>query len=239
MNIYAHRGFSGKYPENTMIAFQQAYELGVDGIELDVQMTKDGELVVIHDERIERTTDGIGYVKDFLYRQLRCFDAGSWFDERFAGERIPALVEVLDWASEQKRAITLNIELKNDTIHYPNLEEKVLKLLDAYAMPHRIVLSSFRPSSLVHLRQLSNTIPLAVLVEGEKKGVNHVAQSIQAEEIHGDPTFLFSPYGQEMSKYMDICVYTINDAQLFTKVAKQRVKTIMTDYPDRFFSHGR
>lgn len=237
MYIYAHRGFSGEYPENTMIAFQRAYELGVDGIELDVQMTKDGELVVIHDECIERTTDGIGYVKDFSFRQLRQLDAGSWFHPRFAGERIPALAEVLDWLSDQKRSIILNIELKNSIIHYDGMEEKLLTLLYSYrSWSHRIVCSSFSIRSLYRLYQLDPNVDKAMLVEGSQCGTLDMARVCHAREIHGDWNFLISQEGEKISKKMDICVYTMNDPLLLTELIQRDVKALMTDFPNRMLS---
>ncbi|MCL9971333.1 glycerophosphodiester phosphodiesterase [Anoxybacillus kestanbolensis] len=234
MYIYAHRGFSGEYPENTMIAFQQAYDLGVDGIELDVQMTKDGELVVIHDERIERTTDGIGYVKDFSYRQLCRFDAGSWFHPRFAGERIPALTEVLDWLANQKRSIVLNIELKNGIIQYDRMEEKLLTLLDSYrSWTHHVIISSFSIQSLYKMRQLAKDINLALLVEGTEQNVLDVAQSLNVKEVHVDWTFFISAEGEKVRQEIDTCVYTINEASLLNKLIGSGVKAVMTDFPDR------
>lgn len=103
IDLYAHRGFSGRYPENTMIAFEEARKMQVAGIELDVQLTKDGEIVVIHDERIDRTTNGMGYVQEFSYKQLRLFDAGSWYDSRFSKQSIPTLVEVFEWMMDKRQ----------------------------------------------------------------------------------------------------------------------------------------
>ncbi|MCG3084207.1 glycerophosphodiester phosphodiesterase [Anoxybacillus sp. LAT_35] len=233
MYIYAHRGFSGEYPENTMISFQRAYELGVDGIELDIQMTKDGELVVIHDECIERTTDGIGYVKDFSFRQLRQLDAGSWFHPRFAGERIPALAEVLDWLSDQERAIILNIELKNGIINYDRMEEKLLTLLHSYrSWRHHIVCSSFSIGSLYRIHQLDPHVNKAMLVEGSQCDVLDFAYAINVKEIHGDWNFLMSQKGEEASKKVEICVYTVNDKFLLNELINRDVKAVMTDFPN-------
>ncbi|KHF27939.1 glycerophosphodiester phosphodiesterase [Anoxybacillus sp. EFIL] len=236
MYIYAHRGFSGEYPENTMTAFQRAYELGVDGIELDVQMTKDGELVVIHDERIDRTTDGVGYVKDFSYRQLRLFDAGGWFHTRFVGERIPTLVEVFDWLSDQKRPIILNIELKNGIIRYDNMEEKLLTLLYSYhSWSHRVVCSSFSVQSLCLLHQLDPNVDKAMLVEGSQRHVLNAIRAFRAQEVHCDWNFLISQEGEKVGKEVDICVYTVNDPFLLTELVKRDVKAVMTDFPNRMF----
>src|SRR5512143_199880 len=93
--ILAHRGASRRAPENTMAAFRLAAELGADGVELDVQLSKDGEVVVMHDSRVDRTTDGHGRIRDLPLAELRALDAGGWYAPEFAGERIPTLAEVL------------------------------------------------------------------------------------------------------------------------------------------------
>ena len=129
MKLFAHRGVSGEAPENTLAALKAAAESGAHGIELDVQLTKDAQIVVIHDETIDRTTNGTGYVKDMTWEQLRTYDAGSWFHPSFKGESIPSLEEVLDVVTAHHESMIINIELKNDQIDYPQLEEKVLDLL--------------------------------------------------------------------------------------------------------------
>src|SRR5690625_6609337 len=108
--IIAHRGASGNAPENTLAAFQLAVEEGADGIELDVHLSKDGELVVIHDDTLDRTTNGTGRVQDKDLDELKTYDAGSWFDSKFASERIPLLQEVIDILPDD---VFLNVEIKN------------------------------------------------------------------------------------------------------------------------------
>ena len=105
---HAHRGASGYFPENTMLAFMKAVEMGCDGIETDVQMTRDGVLVLIHDERIDRTTNGYGLVKDYSYAELCRLDAGSWFGARFAGTKIPTVGELLLLARDTGIGITMS-----------------------------------------------------------------------------------------------------------------------------------
>ena len=98
--VYAHRGFSGSYPENTMVAFEAARLAGADGIELDVQLTRDGIPVIMHDETVDRTTDGKGWLKDYSFAELQLLDAGSWFNTEFKGARILSLEEFLLWLSK-------------------------------------------------------------------------------------------------------------------------------------------
>ncbi|MBQ8496511.1 MAG: glycerophosphodiester phosphodiesterase [Clostridia bacterium] len=148
-NIYvaAHRGFSEKYPENTMEAFRAAIELGVDQIETDVRITKDGELVLIHDATVDRTTNGTGKVSEMTFPELRALDAGSKKDVRFAGAKIPTFIELMELVKDHP-TMTLDIELKE----YPTdgREElayevcnRVLNIVDAYGYTDRIVINSF------------------------------------------------------------------------------------------------
>ncbi len=121
--ILAHRGASAYAPENTMAAFKKAIEMNADGIELDVHLSKDGYIVIIHDERVDRTTDGKGEVKDFSLDELKKLDAGSWFSDEYKGEKIPTLEELLSLIKNTE--IYLNIEIKAGYRVYPDIEEKL------------------------------------------------------------------------------------------------------------------
>lgn len=124
MKIWAHRGCSKHYPENTLLSFQKAIELDkLTGIELDIQLTKDGELVVIHDERVDRTTEGIGRVVDYSLSELKMMNI-------YPNQKIPTLIEVFELIGDRlKRGLKLNIELKNSIFPYEGMEEKVVRLV--------------------------------------------------------------------------------------------------------------
>ena len=149
-NIYvaAHRGWSEKYPENTMIAYKKAAELGVDQIEIDVRVTKDGELVIIHDATVDRTTNGTGKVEDLTLAELRALDAGSWKGAEFAGQRIPTFAEFLEFAVTLPE-MTYDIELKEyptdgrEELSY-SVCDRVLSLLDENGLSERCVINTFR-----------------------------------------------------------------------------------------------
>lgn len=162
MKIWAHRGCSQMYPENTIIAFKKAVEIPMlTGIELDIQLTKDGEIIVIHDERVDRTADGFGYVKDYTYKQIRklTIDAGNGNKEK-----IPSMKEVLDLTQENlKHGLFLNIELKNSIISYNGLEEKILELIAERGLEKQIVYSSFYAKSLMKIRKLMSSARLGIL----------------------------------------------------------------------------
>ena len=131
LNI-AHRGYSGKFDENTMIAFRKAIEYRADGIETDVQLSKDNVPVIIHDETLDRTTDGRGYVKDYTLAELKRFRTKS-------GEEIPTLKELLELVVDSNLEV-LNLELKNSIFPYEGLEEKVLKMIYNYNLKERIII---------------------------------------------------------------------------------------------------
>jgi glycerophosphoryl diester phosphodiesterase len=125
--IIAHRGASGNAPENTIAAFSLAVDQGADVIDLDVHMTADGYPVVIHDATLDRTTDGTGLVRSRTLAELRRLDAGSWFHNRFAGERVPTLEEVVEWAKDR---IALSIEVKSTPSRYRGIEASVTGVLE-------------------------------------------------------------------------------------------------------------
>ena len=148
-NIYvaAHRGWSEKYPENTMLAYRKAAELCVDQIEIDVRVSKDGQLVIIHDATVDRTTNGSGRVDSMTLEELRALDAGSWKSEEFAGEKIPTLDEFIEFAVSLPE-MTFDIELKEypdegrEELSY-SVCDRVLALLDANNLSERCVINTF------------------------------------------------------------------------------------------------
>ena len=138
---FAHRGFSGKYPENTLLAFEKAVEAQTDGIELDVQLTKDGEIVIIHDETIDRTTNGKGLVVDYTYEELEKFDASYIYTGQFGFNKIPTLREYFNLIKDTN--IITNIELKTGINEYQGIEEKVYNLIKEFQLEDRVIISSF------------------------------------------------------------------------------------------------
>src|SRR6056297_1649122 len=147
--ILGHRGASGMAPENTESAFKKALQSGADGVELDVHLTKDKELVVIHDERVDRTTDGTGYVKDLTLKEIKKLDAGSYFSPQFAGERILTLEEALELARSFK---LINIEIKNMIIKYKDIERELLGTIKKMNLESKVICSSFNHYSVALIK---------------------------------------------------------------------------------------
>ena len=165
---FAHRGASHDAPQNTLAAFRLAVEMGADGVELDVQASKDGEAVVIHDFTVDATTDGQGRVADKTLAELKELDAGSWFDvpsinsgrRRFSGQRIPTLQEVIDEVGHQ---LLLNIELKTTVFGSTGLIAEVVRLIEDHNLTHRAIVSSFNPFALRRVKRLNPRINTGLL----------------------------------------------------------------------------
>lgn len=152
----AHRGFSGIAPENTLIAFQKAIELNPDGFELDVHLSKNGELIVIHDNAVDRTTNGKGKVTELTLAELKQLDAGSWFDKKYAGERIPTLAEALELA---KNKIDVMVELK--AVGTP---EKAVPLIEQFGMVDQVVIFSFSSDLLKIAKRINPNLSMLHLL---------------------------------------------------------------------------
>ena len=158
--IIAHRGASALAPENTMAAFRLAKELGADGIELDVMLSADDHLVVIHDQSVNRTTNGQGKVNEMGWDALKSLDAGSYFDERFIGEPLPLLDQVFEELGGQ---FLINVELKNYATPRDQLTEKVIDLILRMGLTDSTILSSFNARNLLKAECLDPTIPRGLL----------------------------------------------------------------------------
>lgn len=158
----AHRGVCREAPENTLAAFKLAEAYSADGIELDVRLCRSGELVVIHDARLNRTTDGRGYVRTKTLEQLRKLDAGSHFHERFAREPVPTLDEVLRWSQGRMR---INIEIKSLARAKVGIEATVVDMLNRRRMVPHCLISSFNPLVLRRIARMDKRIATALLID--------------------------------------------------------------------------
>jgi len=224
--IIGHRGGATGYPENTLIAFRKAVELGADGVEFDVQLTKDGEVVVIHDEFIDRTMNGSGLVKNHTLKELKMMNVGEFFSSDFKEEKIPTLKEVLEIV---KGLEIINIELKN-YLSYPKLEEKVLKLVDQFKIRDKVIISSFNHYSLEKVKKLQPAAKTGALLMSKminpsdyvfKRGFN----SLHMHFLTFDQKII------EKSHFMGIetCAYTVNYPSAAADLLKNGIDMIITD----------
>ncbi|WP_150265519.1 glycerophosphodiester phosphodiesterase [Paenibacillus tepidiphilus] len=233
MNIinFAHRGASAVCPENTMAAFRKSLELGATGIETDVQMTRDGRLVLIHDEEVSRTTSGSGFIKDLTLSELQLLDSGSWFAPEFQGERLPLLEDLLELL--QNRDTILNIELKNGVFLYPGMEEKVIALVRAYGLTERVVISSFNHYSLAYCKSLAPEIRTGVLYgEGLYRPWDYAA-TVHADALHAFHFAVLPEFVAEAAEHGVVYhPFTVNDPKRMTELIDAGVAGIITDHPD-------
>lgn len=229
---FAHRGAAGHCPENTMIAFTRALELGATGIETDVQMTKDGHLVLIHNETLHHTTGSPEWVKDVTLAELASKEAGSWFHEDFRGEKIPALEQLLELVKPLDTII--NLELKNGLIRYPEIERKVIEMVRRFGLAERVIISSFNHYSLVECKQIAPEIRTGILyMEGLYEPWNY-AKRIGADALHAFQYAVVPELVAAASEHgMPYHPFTINEQSEMKALIQAGVAGIITDYPDR------
>lgn len=227
--IFAHRGFSAQYPENTMKAFVEAGKAKADGIEIDIQMTKDGEVVIIHDEKVDRTTNGSGYVQEFSYKELRSLNAGHRF-KRIGKEAIPTLIELFDWM--QDNTIICNIEMKNNKLPYKGMEEKTIEIIRKYGFENRIIFSSFNHYSLVHSYRKAPEIETAPLLSDGIYQPWIYANAIGSKGFHPN----YKRISQEIikssvDKNIQVRAYTVNNPKTMRVLMNEGISAIITDEP--------
>lgn len=226
--IVAHRGDCKNAPENTLIAFRKALAFTeVDVLEIDVQLTKDQQLVVIHDEKIDRTTNGQGYIKDFTLSQLQQFDAGSWFNPKFSHEKIPSLQEVLALLNELKFNKTLLIEVKTDHIEYANIEKMLMANQTLSAANFKVIYQSFNLKTLQRLYQLNHNLELNALVYGPNYKALALLKKGVIQAINPDNRWLINHI--YWLKKTQISPWTVNKDSNIRAVFKANLKRIITD----------
>ncbi len=226
--IYGHRGLSSLYPENTMIAYRKAYEAGMDGIELDVHMTKDGELVLIHDYILDRTTEGTGFIKDFNYKDIKKLNAGKKFNERFASEKIPALKEVLKFF--ENKDFGINIEIKAGYRFYKDIEKKVIDEIYKYYNKDKIIISSFDHYSILRCKEIDASIKTGALVEASLYKPWDYLNKLKADYIH--PQFLSVTddfIDEAANEGYKINTYTVDDIKMIKHFIDKNLNIIITN----------
>jgi glycerophosphoryl diester phosphodiesterase len=233
LNI-AHRGASAYAPENTLAAFRLALEMGADGFELDVMLSADGHLVVIHDDTADRTTDGSGPVQEKTLAELKALDAGARFDARFAGERIPTLREIFDLVAGDRAFV--NVEIKTDSLKGDGLEEKLVALIRRYGLGECLLISSFNPFALWRMRRLAPDLPLALLYAEDQR--IHLRDRWFAFLSHPDalnPSFRMATQEhvrRAKSKGHRLYVWTVDEEKEMRRLIALGVDGIITNKPD-------
>ena len=232
--IIAHRGSSAVAPENTLAAFSQAIADCADGIEIDVRLSRDNEVIVIHDGRLERTTNGRGRVKDSSLRELKKLSAGTWFHKKFSSEKIPTLAEVFELV---RGAVGINIEIKTE--HGRAQRKEILTRCMEVVRQHRaseyVLISSFHHPFVQQAKILDSKITTGVLYHP----VHHLRRSPGALTAHSHADFFicnkYSLHKRTVQKLRErgirVGVYVINTKKAFEKFAEMKVDCVYTDNP--------
>lgn len=232
--VWAHRGASGwdtQYaPENTMPAFEKAAQMGADGVELDVQLTKDGEIVICHDERIDRTSDGSGWVKDYTLAEIKKFSFNKPHPE-YGFVPIPTLKEF--FAFLQGNRLVVNIELKTGVIYYDNLEEKTVNLARQMGVEQRIIYSSFNHYSLQKLKQIDPEAQIGLLCGENFIDVPDYPARLDAVAVHPSFRALTDDYIEQCHTCgLAVHTWTVDVKSDMKHLCDVGVDAFITDCPD-------
>ncbi len=235
--ILAHRGFSGLYPENTKLAFEKAISvLGCNGIENDVHLTKDGKVIIIHDETLDRTCKNMrGYVKDYTLDELLHGDFSKSSTGHFDPQQIMTLHEYLELV--EPTSLLTNIELKTSIIPYEGIEEKVLREIQEFDLIPRIIISSFNHYSVLRMKKLCPQIKCGLLTCDWIINAGKYVSSHQMECYH--PTFYncTSDLVPEIHSYgIEINTWTVNEPEDISSMLRLNVDAIITNFPGRAVS---
>jgi glycerophosphoryl diester phosphodiesterase len=233
LNI-AHRGASAYAPENTLAAFRLALEMGADGFELDVRLSADDHLVGVHDDTVDRTTDGSGPIRQKTLAELKALDAGARFAVRFAGERIPTLQEVFDLVAGSRAFV--NVEIKTDSIKGDGLEEKLVALSRRYGLGERLLISSFNPFALWRMRRMAPDLPLALLyAEDQRIYLRNRWFAFLSRPDALNPSFRMATQEHvrwAKSKGYGLYVWTVGEEPEMRRLIALGVDGVITDKPD-------
>lgn len=229
----AHRGARKVAPENTVPAVTRAMELGADGVEIDVQRTRDGELVVIHDETLEATTDGSGIIREHTLEELKHLDAGVWFGAEWAGTRIPTLDEIFDALPE---SAIVNVELKRDSWQSDGLEDAALDHIRRRTLWDRVIVSSFNPFILWRLRTAAPQLRLGLLYQPEMPWLlnrawpRRLLPLAALHPFHTQVTPALVAHAHDAG--IQINTWTVNEPARMRELIEMGVDGIITDVPD-------
>jgi glycerophosphoryl diester phosphodiesterase len=226
----AHRGASALAPENTMAAFEKAVELEADAIELDLHVSRDGELVVIHDQTLDRTTDGQGPVHARSLQALKQLDAGRWFGERFAGQQIPTLAEVLDRFAGK---VLLALEVKAGSAFFRGIEERVVAVLREHRAISQVAVASFDHHALLRLKELEPHLRTTALLVGRPVPIPMIAEACKVEAMALECSLVTKTEGEACrAAGVQLVVWVVNEPARMRYFVDLGVDGIITDRPD-------
>jgi len=230
--IFGHRGVPDEAPENTIAGFQRAVEMGLDGVELDVQLCKSGELVIIHDEEVDKLTDDSGRVAKLTFEELRQLEVGGHFDERFKGEKIPTLEEVLEVLGGN---MIVNVELKTRSIPDDGLEVKVVRLIEKMNLQSSVILSSFNPFAVRRAGKANPELTTALLFADDQPIHLRRAWGLYFVDVDGvHPRYPL--VSEKLIRRAErnnwfMCTWTVDDAAVARAMFGAGVDIVITNHP--------
>jgi len=237
--IIAHRGGAKLAPENTIAAFKNAINIGVDMIEIDVHLSKDSEVIVIHDDALDRTTNGKGAIKDLTLEEIKKYDAGSWFNTTFKNEKVSTLAEVLNSINGQAKLL---IEIKSGDEKYPGLEKKVVEAIKEKNALDWVVVQSFNENSILRIKEMYPELSTYYLMGNsfnefyddlEKKMASNESFEKRFNGVAPRHSLLDADKVKLLHKAgFGVYTYTVNDSEDIQKVIEIGVDGIITDVPD-------
>lgn len=230
--IFAHRGASAYAPENTLAAFELALKQNAEAIELDAKLSADGQIVVIHDQTVDRTTDGRGIVREMPLAALKELDAGAAFDPKFKGEKIPTLAEVFETVGGK---LFINVELTNYASPRDDLPQKAADLIRHYNLAEYILFSSFNPIALWRVKRLLPEVPIGLLAHGHAVGAwarGWPGRLLKYDALHPEKNDVNPILVRRIhANQKRIHVWTVNQAEMMKSLFLMGVDGIFTDDP--------
>lgn len=228
-DIIAHRGSSSSAPENSKASLLQALKDGATGVEIDLQLTSDNEVVVIHDETIDRTSSGLGFVKDMTLKELKEYDIGSFFDPKFKTERIITLKEALELLKNSK---IINLEIKKMVNFNHNIEKEVVNILESLDLNNKIIVSSFNHDSLDIIKNINNDVLTAPLFYARVFNPWEYAKRLGSKYLHlyykaVDKALIDNCHKNDIK----VNVFTVDREEDIKKMIELNVDGIITNYP--------
>ena len=229
--VIAHRGASAYAPENTLAAFQKAYEMGADGIEIDVLFSKDGHIMVHHDFNLGRCEECGGMVKDHTYFELRKLDVGSWFDAQYKGQKIPSIEEVLKFIKDKN--MLLNIEIKTGSPYDVGIEKKLVKIVQKFDICEQVIYSSFNHYSLAYVKKLNQEAKIAALTTCAMVNPWEYLKLHDFDGYHPNKLAVSDKVVQKLiKKGIFVNPYTVNSEDQMKRFINDNVSGFITDVPD-------
>lgn len=236
--IFGHRGARAYAPMNTIPSFELALAQGADGVELDVRLSRDGEMIIMHDDRVDATTNGEGFVHDLTLAEIQALDAGSWFSNSYKGARVPTLDEVFETIGRRTR---INVEIKSENADETGIEAKVADAIRRHNLAPSIIISSFNPLTLGRFRAVMPEVPIGFLYAPESPPflfdlmaeLPHEARNPYFEQIDAELMAWAKREGYRVN------TWTVNDPAKAVELTALGVDCIITDNPDTILAAVR